>query len=191
MLPNQDAERKPPDIPQDPPLFTLGFAGGFSNSKDSLKNLTDTGECTINIISEHFIEAANACAINAPYGISEWALTGLHPAPSTHVKSQRVKEAIFSVEGKLLSAQEFESRQTPGKKTGVLAVVEGVNFWVRDDAINEERNIVDPKVLRPMSRLGGISYARMTEGIEIPRLDWKTERSKERTEVLEKPRADT
>ena len=68
-----------------------------------------------------------------------------------------------------MSTQEFESRATPGKKTGVLAIVEGVRFWVREDAVNEERNLIDPTVLRPMSRLGGIMYGRLVEAVEIPR----------------------
>ena len=70
-------------------------------------------------------EAANATSVNAPYGVSEWALTGLHPAPCKDVKASRVQEAIFSVEGKLVETKEFESRATPGKKTGVLAIIEG------------------------------------------------------------------
>ena len=177
-------------INHDPPLFTIGFAGGFSNAKDTLRNLSTTKECTINIISEHYIEAANATAINAPYGISEWALTGLTPAPSTDVKPSRVKEAIFSIEGKLVSTQEFESKATPGKKTGVLAIVEGVRFWVREDAINEERNIIDPGILRPMSRLGGITYGRLTEGIEIPRFDFAEREKAGEAEGLVKPKAD-
>jgi len=135
-------------INHDPPLFTLGYSGGFDNAKDSLRNLNETGECVINIISEHFIEAANATSINAPFGESEWAITGLTPAPSTTVKPDRVKEAVFSVEGKLDRTIEFQSKNkaTPGKKTGVLAIVEGTRFWVREDALNEERNLVDPAV---------------------------------------------
>lgn len=86
----------------------------------------------------------DASSINAPHGISEWALCGLTPAPCTDVKCSRVKEAVFSVEGKLFSTQEFESRATPGKKTGVLAIVEGTRFWVREDALNEDRNLIDP-----------------------------------------------
>jgi flavin reductase (DIM6/NTAB) family NADH-FMN oxidoreductase RutF len=88
-------------INHDPPLFIVGFAGGFDNAKDSLKNLKESGECVINMISEHFIEAANATSINAPYGVSEWAISGLTPAPSTTVKASRVKEAVFAIEGKL------------------------------------------------------------------------------------------
>lgn len=133
-------------INHDPPLFTIGFAGGFDNAKDSLKNLKESEECVINIISEHFIEAANSTSVNAPYGESEWSLSGLTPAPSTTVKTSRVKEAIFAIEGKLESLREFESRATPGKKTGVLAIIEGTRFWVREDAINEDKNLIDPAV---------------------------------------------
>ncbi len=142
------------------------------------------------MISEHYLEAANATSINAPYGISEWALTGLTPAPSKEVKPNRVKEAIFSIEGKLFSTQEFESRATPGKKTGVLAIVEGVRFWVREDAINEEKNIIDPAILRPMSRLGGITYGRTTEGVEIPRPDFADKEKDGETGGLAKPKAE-
>lgn len=172
----------------DPPLFTIGFAGGFANAKDTLRNLEASGECTINIVSEHYIEAANATSVDAPYGTSEWALSGLTPAPCTEVKPSRVKEAIFSVEGKLLSTTEFESRATPGKKTGVLAVIEGVRFWVREDAINEDRNIIDPGVLRPVSRLGGIMYGRTVEGVEIPRPVFADKEKGGETEGLLQPK---
>jgi hypothetical protein len=44
---------------------------------------------------------------------------------------------------------------------------------VREDALNEEKNLVDPNVLKPVSRLGGITYARVTEAFEIPRTDYE------------------
>ena len=83
-----------------------------------------------------------------------------------------------------METKEFESRQTKGKKTGVLAIIEGVRFWVREDATNEERNIIDPGVLRPISRLGGIMYGRTTEGVEIPRPDFEDAVKKEGKEHL-------
>ncbi|KAF7881209.1 uncharacterized protein EAF02_007100 [Botrytis sinoallii] len=176
-------------INHDPPLFTLGYTGGLDNAKDSLRNLKETGECTINIISEHFIEAANSTSINAPYGESEWAFSGLTPAPCTTVKTSRVLESHFSVEGKLESLKEFESKATPGKKTGVLAIIEGTRFWVRENAINEEKNIVDPAVLKPISRLGGITYGRTVDGAEIPRPDYDTAVGKdEEAKKLVKPK---
>ncbi len=133
-------------VNHDPPIFVVGYAGGFDKAKDSLRNLVDSGECVINMISEHYLEAANACSVNAPYGISEWALSGLTPMECTDVKASRVGEAVFSVEGKLLETKEYESRATQGKKTGVMAIIEGVRFWAREDALNEERNMLDPNV---------------------------------------------
>lgn len=177
-------------VNHDPPLFAIGFSGGFSHAKDSLKNLSETGECVINMISEHFIEAANATSVNSPYGVSEWALTGLTPGECSMVKASRVKEAVFAIECKLESLKEWESRSTPGKKTGVMAVVEGVNFWVRDDAINEQRNLIDPAIMKPIARLGGITYARITEGFELPRPDWDEANSSEEVKKLAKPKTD-
>ncbi|KAF7593837.1 hypothetical protein BBP40_010772 [Aspergillus hancockii] len=156
-------------INHDPPLFVVGFVGSLEKAKDTLKNLAETEECVINIISEHFVEAANATAINAPYGVSEWEISGLHQAPSAVVQPARVQESILSIEGKLVETKEFESRATPGKKTGVLAIIEGVRFWAREDAINEEKSVIDLKVLKPISRLGGIQYGRTTDAFEIPR----------------------
>lgn len=153
----------------DPPIFGVGFSGGMDNAKDSLKNLLETGEVVINMVGDHYLEAMNSTAIDLPYGQSEWATSGLTPGETKVVAPSRVKEAIFSIEGKLLNTQEFESRTQPGKITGVLAVIEGVHFWVREDAINEDRNLIDPAVLRPVARLGGITYARVTDGVEIPR----------------------
>jgi flavin reductase (DIM6/NTAB) family NADH-FMN oxidoreductase RutF len=156
-------------VNHDPPTFIVGFAGGLGNAKDTLRNMQETGECVINIISEHFVEAANSTSINAPYGVSEWKTSGLTPAPTAVVKPARVKESIVAIEGKLVDTKEFESRSAPGKKTGAMIIVEGVRFWVREDAIDEERSAVDLSVLKPISRLGGITYGRTTESFEIPR----------------------
>lgn len=98
------------------------------------------------MISEHFVEAANSTSVNVPYGVSEWDISGLHQEKSSCVKPARVKEAVFAVECRLVDVREFESRETPGKKTSVLAILEGVTFWVREDAVNEDKNIIDPAV---------------------------------------------
>lgn len=175
-------------VASDPPIFTVGFSSPLETAKDTLRNLVETGECTINIISEGFLEAANSCAVDSPHGVSEWDVSGLTKAEDcVDVKCARVKEAVFSVEGKLESIKEFESRGTPGKKTTVMAIIEGTRFWARDDALDKDTGILDPavssdcyasdlrckltvaQVLRPMSRLGGIMYGRTTEAVELPR----------------------
>ncbi|KAK4448628.1 hypothetical protein QBC34DRAFT_407133 [Podospora aff. communis PSN243] len=164
-------------INHDPPLFVIGFTGpaDVSSAKDSLRNLVQTKECVINIIGEDFVEAANSTSINAPYGKSEWNISGLNPVYSceTVPRVPRVAEAIFSIEGKLESFREFQSKATPDKTSGTMVIIEGTRFWARKDAINEDLSQLDAKVLRPMSRLGGITYGRVTEALELPRPDFK------------------
>jgi len=89
-----------------------------------------------------------------------------------------------------VETKEFESRATPGKKTGVLAIVEGVRFWAREDAINEEGNLIDPGVLRPMARLGGITFGRVLDGFELLRPDYEQMMASEEAQKLAKPKVD-
>lgn len=162
----------------------------------------------VNIVSEHFIEAANVTSINAPYGVSEFDISGLHAADARHVQAPRIKEAVFSIEAKLVEIREYKSKLSPSQTKCVMAVVEGVNFWAREDAIDEERSLLDLnvsefelfptfdlrpfplplhqiakdkrangsnsrcQVLRPMARLGGITYSRLTDLMELPRPEW-------------------
>ncbi|CAH0048994.1 unnamed protein product [Clonostachys solani] len=163
-------------VSEDPPLLAVGFArpGPDRASKDSLRNLRETGECVVNIISEHFVEAANAASVDAPHGVSEWTLSGLTPAGDCEtVACARVKEAVFSIEAKLDYVREYDSRVVEGRKGGTIAILEATRFWVREDALNEDQNLIDISVLKPMSRLGGITYGRTTQGIELLRPDFE------------------
>lgn len=54
----------------------------------------------------------------------------------------------------------------------MTAFLEGVNFWVREDAIDEQGVLIDPAVMKPISRLGGITYGRTTQAFELPRPDY-------------------
>ncbi|GAB1320066.1 hypothetical protein MFIFM68171_10276 [Madurella fahalii] len=175
-------------ICHDPPLFTIGFASALeaSRAKDSLRHLHDTRECVINMIADGFVEAANSTSINCPSDVSEWDVSGLTPAYDCEtVRPARVREAVFAIEGKLESVREFESRVEKGKVTATLAVVEGTRFWAREDAVNGERSLIDPKVLRPIGRVGGITYSRLTEGIELPRPDFARDLGVEGAKKLE------
>ncbi|KAF3926523.1 hypothetical protein AA313_de0210100 [Arthrobotrys entomopaga] len=148
----------------------------MENKKDTLQNIIDTGELVVNVISEWFIEAANYTSIDAPLGTSEFDLSGLTSLPSTKVKPPHVAESAFSVECKLVSHHPWTSPAT-GKNTGVTIFAQGLNFHVREDmwAEGREGSIVDIGKLKPVSRLGGIAYARTTGGLELPRPDFKKE----------------
>lgn len=159
-------------VDHDPPVFVIGFSGRADRLKDTLRNLQETGECTFNIVSEDMIEAVNATSVDAPFGVSEWELSGLTKAESTTVKAPRVKESVVSIEGKLCEIIDYKTSRRPIGAHGALAIVEVTRFWAAEDAIDEKRSHVDLNVLRPVGQLGGVSYARVTDTFELPRTNW-------------------
>lgn len=156
----------------DPPTFVVGHAVGSTSAKDSLTNITETGECVLNILTEDILEASNAAAMDTPYGVSEWALTGLTPGACTDVKPSRIQEAVFAVECTLVATHEIASRSRPGMVSNVMTILEGRRFWVRDDVVDAERTYIDPAKSKPIGRLQGISYGRVTDAFQIPWPNW-------------------
>ncbi|KAL2830430.1 hypothetical protein BJY01DRAFT_227213 [Aspergillus pseudoustus] len=157
-------------VDHDPPIFVIGFSARPGRAKDTQKNLVGTGECVINIVSEHFIEAANAASLDVPTDESEWGLSGLEATPSATVRPDRVKDAVFSIEGKLLEMKDLNYGHGDNKKApGALAIIQATRFWARSDAINETRDELDLSVLRPLVQLGGMQYGRVRETFELPR----------------------
>lgn len=57
--------------------------------KDTARNILETKEFVVNIISEWFVEAANFTSIDAPFEVSEWDLSKLTETKSQHVKPSR------------------------------------------------------------------------------------------------------
>lgn len=156
----------------DPPIFTLGLSQGQGIPKDSLRNILETRELTINIISEWFIEAANVTSTNAPFEVDEWKLSGLTPQPSIIVGPPHVAESAFSIEAKLLHHHDWISKTNKDKVTGTLLILEGIQFHIREDVLNQDDSTIDIAKLKPIARLGGITYGKVTSGFEIPRPDY-------------------
>lgn len=158
-------------VDHDPVILVIGFSARPGRPKDTQKNLVETGECVINILSDHFVEAANATSLDVPHGTSEWELSGLTPRDSSTVAPKRVQEAVVSIEGKLLEMKslDYHGHAEQGKPAGALAIIEAKRFWVRGDALDKAQENVDLEILRPVVQLGGISYARVRETFELPR----------------------
>ncbi|KAI4754028.1 hypothetical protein E4T52_12910 [Aureobasidium sp. EXF-3400] len=175
-------------VDHDPPVFMLAFSGRSGVSKDTLRNLRETGEAVLNTVSENMIEAVNATSVDAPHGVSEWVLSGLTKVPSTTVKPARVKEAVFSIETKLLKIVDFDASEPSQNSHGCLALLEATRFWVREDAIDEQKRHIDLEKLRPVGQLGGIAYSRVTDTFELPRSSW--DRATKETPELVKLRDD-
>lgn len=172
-------------IDHDPPMFIVGLSSRSGRMKDTYYNLKQTGECVINTVSENMIEAVNATSIDAPYGVSEWDISGLHEAPSTTVKPSRVAESIFNIEGKVIDIKEFtDDEQQDGTVIAANALIKATRFWVKEGTADAEYSHIDLDKFRPIGQLGGVSYGRIVSTFERPRRRWDEEVTK--SELLTK-----
>ncbi|TBU39424.1 hypothetical protein BD309DRAFT_969731 [Dichomitus squalens] len=163
-------------VTHSPPLISVSISQPTSGLKDTAHNIKTTKQFTVNIISEPFIENANITSLDSPANVSEWEISGLTKEPSIHVKAPRVKESAFSMECELFQAVDITHPDT-GKQTGTLILGLVKYIHLRNDVLNE-RGTVDFAKLKPIGRLGDISYARVGDAFRLPRPEWAVEGEK-------------
>ena len=131
--------------------------------KDTLRNVEETGEFVINVVSEEIAAAANASAAEAPFEVDEFVLSGLTPIASEAVRPPRVAQSPAQMECKLL--QVIYTGHAPA--SGVIVLGEVVRFHLREDLFEDFR--VDPAALDAVGRMAGNTWVRTRDRIELIR----------------------
>jgi flavin reductase (DIM6/NTAB) family NADH-FMN oxidoreductase RutF len=131
--------------------------------KDTLRNVEETGEFVINVVSDAISAAANAASAEVPPEVSEFPLSGLTPVPSEAVRPARVAESPAQMECKLV--QVIYTGHAPG--SGVIVLGEVVRFHVREELVEDFR--VDPAGLDAVGRMAGNIWVRTRDRIELIR----------------------
>jgi flavin reductase (DIM6/NTAB) family NADH-FMN oxidoreductase RutF len=117
-----------------------------------------TGEFVVNVAIEDYARDISTTSLDTAAGVSEWALTSLHPTPSVKVAPARVAEAPIA----------FECVTMQVVPVGAFGVVIGkiVLMHIRDDLINEKYH-VDPDAYGPIGRMAGNSYVRVHDRFDV------------------------
>ncbi|KAI0319089.1 hypothetical protein OF83DRAFT_1170494 [Amylostereum chailletii] len=149
-----------------PPIISISCAN-VPKTKDTPRNIRETKEFTVNIISEAFIEGANGTSIDAPPEFNEWEASGLTRAPGVEVKPALVKESAFSMECELYDTIEIK-HPANGAVTAILILGLVKHIHVRKDVLAAD-GTVDPVRFKPVARLGDITYGRIGDMFRIPR----------------------
>jgi flavin reductase (DIM6/NTAB) family NADH-FMN oxidoreductase RutF len=131
--------------------------------KDTLRNVEETGEFVVNVVSEAIAAAANAASAEVPPEVDEFVLAGLTPIPSEAIRPPRVAESPAQMECKLLQVI-YTSREPGG---GVIVLGEVVRFHLREDLLEDFR--VDPAGLDAVGRMAGNTWVRTRDRIELIR----------------------
>lgn len=136
-----------------------------SGKKDTLRNVLETNEFIVNVVSESVAEAMNLTSGEYDEDVDEFKLANLTPTPGTVVKAPRVAEAPIALECRLVQTVPV-GREPMGAD---LVIGEIVHFHIADELYDNGR--IDPHGLRPVGRLAGDSYSRTREIFDLIRPD--------------------
>jgi flavin reductase (DIM6/NTAB) family NADH-FMN oxidoreductase RutF len=155
-------------IGSDPPSVVLGLmASPRGEYKDTARNILDTGEFVVNLVSASLATQMNETSIDAPADVSELDLAGLDTAPSGLVAPPRIALSPVAFECVTLQAVETGPRQTV-----VIGRVLAVHV---DDAflLDAAQGYVDTPKLQLIARMHGRGwYARDPQLFEMVRPTW-------------------
>jgi flavin reductase (DIM6/NTAB) family NADH-FMN oxidoreductase RutF len=156
-----------------PPL--LAFAPGMRSPKkpgagklagehkDTLRNIRETREFVVNVVTFELAEAMNLTSGEYDASIDEFEVAKLVSAPSKIVQPPRVAKSPVSFECKLHQILEFN----PEPEGSSLVIGEIVSIYIDDQHMKEGR--LDRNSLDLIGRMGGIQYTRTTERFEMVR----------------------
>jgi flavin reductase (DIM6/NTAB) family NADH-FMN oxidoreductase RutF len=154
----------------DPPL--LAFAPGLRKpraesgqgaAKDTLRNIRETKEFVVNIVTYELAEAMNLTSGEYDASVNEFEVAKLTPQPSKIVRPPRIAQSPVSFECRHYQILDFSTAPTSGS----LVIGEIVSIHINDAHIKEGK--LDRNSLDLIGRMGGTQYTRTTQRFEMVR----------------------
>jgi flavin reductase (DIM6/NTAB) family NADH-FMN oxidoreductase RutF len=151
-------------ITSTPPHVAISVGARDGQTKDTLRNIRDTGEFVINVVSAEVGPRMAITAAEWPAQVDEFEAAGLTPIASSVVRPARVAEAPAHLE--CVARQIFPVGELP--YGAHLVIAEVVRIHVRDDLLIEN-NRIDLRRLQAVGRLTGDWYCSTAEQYELQR----------------------
>jgi flavin reductase (DIM6/NTAB) family NADH-FMN oxidoreductase RutF len=149
-------------LSSDPPIVAIGVENHADmRFKDTGHNIRMTEEFTVNITDDAMLEAMNNCAVSFPPEVDELQMAGLTAMPGVHVKCPRIAEAPASLE-----CRRYMTLEVGKSREIVLGLVLGC--FIREGVVNPANKHVDQLKMDAIGRLGGHTYSRTRDQVDIP-----------------------
>ncbi len=132
--------------------------------KDTYRNVKATGEFVANIVTEALAEAMNLTSTEFPAEVNEFQAAGLTAIPSVVVKPPRVAESPIHFECRV--SHIIDLGDEPGSGSVVIGRVVHVHVL---DSVLLGGDKIDLARLKPVGRLAGSAYCRVTDVFEMQR----------------------
>ncbi|MFC2019598.1 flavin reductase family protein [Chloroflexota bacterium] len=146
----------------------VGFSTGWKpelTKKDTLVNIEATKEYVINVVTEAMAEAMNQASQDYPRNVDEFKETGLTPVSADLVKAPMIGESPVNMECRLVQVMEFGDEN----RRNSFIVGEVVRIHVADEIYIPDKHMIDVTKLKPLGRLGGELYCRVSDVFEMKR----------------------
>lgn len=153
----------------DPPVVALGVTdrpGGTFVPKDTARNIRQTGEFVVNVVTEDLMQAMNICATDFPADVNELDMAGLETTPSSVVKVPRIARAHAALECVEHSTIEI------GRSRIMLGRV--VAMYVEDEFVDPAGPYIRSEQLHAIGRMNGLgSYVKTRDAfLTMPRIPY-------------------
>jgi len=144
-----------------PPTFV--FAPGRSARRDTLANVREVGEFTINVVTIEVAEAMNASAASVEADVDEFELAGVTAVPSSTVRPPMVGECKANIECVVTQIVDIGHADFGN----ALVIGEAVEIHVAEHLLDGTR--VDQAELHAIGRHAGNSYSHANDLFDITR----------------------
>lgn len=145
------------------PAFKPVLVEGRPVPKDTLRNIYESQEFVVNIVSQDLAERMNQTSGEYAAAVSEFAVAGLTALPSTQIRPPRVGESLINMECRLHQVIEF------GQQAGAGTLVLGRILCVHLNDEVYKGSHIDLDVLQPIGRLAGKQYCTVRDRFELER----------------------
>jgi len=150
----------------DPPVVGIGISSHEpGRPKDTRRNIRDTREFVVNLVSEENAKAMNVTAIEFEPSVNEIEQAQLETIRSVHVKPPRIAASPVSMECTLLQIVNLGP-------DNALVLGRVLAMHVRDNLVlDPAKNYIDTPNLHLIGRMHGTGwYARTSDLFEMPRI---------------------
>jgi len=139
-------------VSSDPPIVALGIGPRGGQLKDTSRNILDTREFVINLVSAELAEQMNRTSLDYHADVNELVRAGLTTEPSKTVAPPRIAQSPAALECKVWQVIEAAPQR-------VIVLARVVGMYLRDDALlNRDRFYVDTPALRLLGRMHGAGW---------------------------------
>jgi flavin reductase (DIM6/NTAB) family NADH-FMN oxidoreductase RutF len=147
-----------------PMVFVSPHRNDYGNQvriKDTLRNMEETKEFVVNMVTEENAGAMNISAGPYPPEVSEVTLTGLTTIPSDIVLPPRIAESPINMECRVVQTMNFGE----GISAVTMVIAQILRVHVRDELYRD--GMVDVSSLRVIARMGNNRYIRTRDVFEM------------------------